>query len=108
MMEVGGENSVTPSTGQEVAEDDALLALRRIDRGDKAQPSCWALTEPATCSAEMVSRAANPSTAPMNAPRRASQASDRTAQIELIVVAMERQQHHDEHERDGEAQTHRR
>ena len=31
----------------------------------KPSPSCWAITEPATSSAEMVSRAVSPSTAPM-------------------------------------------
>ena len=54
--------SVTPSTVEEIADDHALLALGRIDRGDEAEPQLLGDTEPAICSAEIVSRAVRPST----------------------------------------------
>ena len=31
----------------------------------KPKPNCWAITEPATCSAEIAKRAVKPSTAPI-------------------------------------------
>ncbi len=38
VMQVGGEDQRDAEHGQEIADDHALLALRRIDRGDEAEP----------------------------------------------------------------------
>ena len=38
MMHVGGEKQRDAEKRQEIADDRALLALRRIDRGDEAKP----------------------------------------------------------------------
>ena len=61
VMQTVAKISVTPRR-EETADYHALLAWS-ICR-DKAEPNCWAMTEPATCSAEIVSRTVRPSTAP--------------------------------------------
>ena len=38
VMQVGGEHQRDAEHGEEIADDHALLALRRIDRGDEAEP----------------------------------------------------------------------
>ena len=38
VMQVGGEDQRDAEHGEEIADDHALLALRRIDRGDEAEP----------------------------------------------------------------------
>ena len=38
VMQIGGEDQRHAEHGQEIADDDVLLALRRIDRGDEAEP----------------------------------------------------------------------
>ena len=38
MMQVGGEDQRDAEQREEVADDQALLPLRRIDRGDEAEP----------------------------------------------------------------------
>ena len=38
MMQVGREDQRDAEHGEEIADDHALLALRRIDRGDEAEP----------------------------------------------------------------------
>ena len=38
MMHVGREDERDAEHGEEVADDNALLALRRIDGGDEAEP----------------------------------------------------------------------
>ena len=69
----------------------------------KPRPSCWAITEPATCSAEIASRAVRPSTAPITISWNSivSTGAER-GEIDGIGLLMRRQQDGGEHQRDGQ------
>ena len=74
----------------------------------KPRPSCWAITEPATSSAEIVSRAVMPEHGADH--DLLDQHHDRRperAGIDVIGVAMQRQQHGGENQRDGQPQPRR-
>ena len=104
MMQVGREDQRHAEDGEEIA-DDARPAGPCVGSTavTKPSPSCCAMTEPATCSAEIVSRAVSPSTAPTNSSC-AQQREHRAErpQVDRIGVAMQRQQHRGEHQRDGQ------
>ncbi len=67
----------------------------------KPRPSCWAMTEPATSSAEMVSRAVIPSVAPIKISWTSmTSRRPKRARVDVIGAAVQRQQHGGEHERE--------
>ena len=70
----------------------------------KPKPNCWATTEPATCSAEIASRAVRPSTAPITISWNSSvEHRPERLEIDAIGLLMRRQQDGGEHQRDREA-----
>ena len=106
-MHVGGEEQRDAEHGEEIADDRALLALRRIDRGDEAETQL--LGDHVACDFKRGN----------GQPRRDAehhadedflnqhhQSRPEGARIDVIGAAMERQQHAGENE--GECQPHAR
>ena len=109
VMQVGGEDQRDAEHGEEIADDHALLALRRIDRGDEAEPQLLGDHRARDLQRrDRQPRGEAEHRADQHLLRRAS-ASDRPerAQIDLIGVAVQRQQHRRQHQRDGEPHPHR-
>ena len=102
------KNSVIAEHGEEIADDDALLALGRIDRGDEAEAELLGDDR----ARDFERRDGQPRGQPEH---RADddlldQHHDRRperAGIDVIGVAMQRQQHGGEDERDGQPQPRR-
>ncbi len=107
-MQVGGEDQRYPEHGQEVAEDDALLTLRRIDRGDEAEAEL--LGDDRACDLERGDgepRGHSEHGADEQLLAKHHQHRPVGPQIEVIGIAMERQQHGRERQGDRQAHAHR-
>ena len=107
-MQVGREDQRDAEHAEEIADDDALLALGRIDRGDEAEPHLLRDHR----ARDLQRRDRQPR---HQAQHRADeqllaehqQHRPDGVQIDLIGVAMQRHDHRGQHQRDGEPHAHR-
>ncbi|MGY3391897.1 hypothetical protein ACVWW6_004488 [Bradyrhizobium sp. USDA 3311] len=101
MMAVGGEQQRHPEHGQEVADQHALLSLRRIDRGDEAEPHL--LRDHGTRNLERRQRHARgcpQHDADRDLMQHQHQKRRQRAHVDVIGAAMQRQDDQREQERD--------
>ena len=103
MMQVGREDQRDAEHAEEIADEHALLALGRIDRGDEAEPHLLGDHRARDLQRrDRQPRGEAEHGADQELLAEHQQHRAERAQIDLIGAAMQRQQHRGEHQRDGQ------